>query len=214
MFGQFFSKKPTAPNLPKAPEALGLFLGGSLRLDPLKLRVVQPHLIIEGAASDQLIQAVGHIQIDANSHILRFYTDDDGFLQVHLSGSLQHHQVSDVTLWYFYETQSVGNDWEDILAHRISQPSTQLEGFRFERAWQSAGTHCPPVAFTENTYHLDGRVSQTDQFVMLYQRPAADSVDEYLTLTAEERQEGQTLERCVVISTGFNLQPADILDIR
>lgn len=209
MFGSLFGKKDTPPATPKAPEALDLFLGGSVRIDPLKLRLVEQDLIIEGAATDQIIQAVGVITLDSNTRILRFYTDDDGFLQVMLSGGEGNEQVADVKLWYFFETRSVGNDWESVLRQQISLPDYTLDGRKFVRSWQAAGSDNPPIAMTEKTYNLDGSVSQTDQFLMLYERQASENLAEYLTLAGEESLREGALERNLVICTGFDLSAAD-----
>lgn len=209
MFGSLFGKKDSAPAPPKAPEVLGLFLGGSLKIDPLKLRLVEPDLIIEGAASDQIIQAVGVIDLDPQTQILRFYTDDDGFIQVLQNGGKGDEYVADVKLWYFYETRSVGNDWDQVLKHHISLPSYSLDGHSFSRSWQSAGSDNPPVAMTEKTYHRDGSVSQTDQFLMLYERQANENLAEYLTIAGEESQRDGALQRNLVICTGFDLSAAD-----
>ena len=46
MFSKLFGKKDTN-NKPKAPEIMGLYLGGSFELDPLKLRLIEPELMIE-----------------------------------------------------------------------------------------------------------------------------------------------------------------------
>lgn len=209
MFGSLFGKKDTGPSLPKAPEVLGLFLGGRFKIDPLKLRLIEPDLIIEGAASDQIIQAVGVIDLDPQTQILRFYTDDDGFLQVLQNGGKGDEYVADVKLWYFFETRSVGNDWEQVLRHHISMPDYTLDGHSFTRSWASAGSDNPPVAMTEKTYHLDGSVSQTDQFLMLYERQANQNLAEYLTLAGEESERDGVLERNLVICTGFDLSAAD-----
>jgi hypothetical protein len=210
MFDKWFGKKDTTPTPPKAPEILGLFLGGSFTVDPLRLRLVEPELLIEGAASTQIIQSVGVVKLDEHTTILRFYTDDDGFLQVLLNGGMQDQNVADVKLWYFYETKAIGRDWDQLLAAGISTPEVTLEGQTFRRVWEGAGEDSPAVAITEKTYHLDGSLSETDQFVMLYERQAAENLAEYLTYTAEERIVDNRPERCFVISTGFDLSNADL----
>jgi hypothetical protein len=209
MFGSLFGKKDSKPAPAKAPEVLGLFLGGSFKIDPLKLRLIEPHLIIEGAASDHIIQAVGVIDLDPHTQILRFYTDDDGFIQVLQNGGKGDEYVADVKLWYFYETRSVGNDWEQVLRQNISLPNYTLDGHSFTRSWESAGSDNPPIAMTEKTYNLDGSVSETDQFLMLYERQAKENLAEYLTLAGEESLRNGALERNLVICTGFDLSSAD-----
>lgn len=210
MFKKFFKKEtPAGPNV---PEIMGLKIGGAFELDPLKLRLIEPHLIIEGAAKTQLIQAVGVVKPDNNSTLLRFYTDDDSFVQVILNGGMTENHIEDVKLWYFYDTKSVSSeqDWNHLLSNTISQPSYSLEDHRFERVWEDVGSQSPPVAVTEKTYSEDLTESETDQFMMLYERGINDDLCEYLMVSGEEKIIDNQFDRCLVTSTGFDLRPADI----
>jgi len=214
MFGKLFGEKNKEKDqtLVDAPEIIGLRIGGAFELDTLKLRLVEPELVIEGAAKTHLIQAVGEIKLDENTTALRFYTDDDAFLQVLLEGGMTENHISDVKLWYFYETRGVGSssDWDQLLENTISESEKQLEGHTFTRVWNTTGDTSPPVALSEKTYSEDGSVSETDQFTMLYEREIKPDFFEYLTFTGEEKLVDNHLDRCLVISTGFDLQPADI----
>ncbi|RDV29252.1 DUF2491 family protein [Alteromonas aestuariivivens] len=211
MFSKLFgkSKKPSGP---KAPEVMGLYLGGSFELDDLKLRLLEPELTISQAARSQLIQAVGQAPLDTGGTLLRFYTDDDAFLQVVLDGGLSENHITDVKLWHFYETKTIGSDaqWKECLASLISQPTYQLEGHTYTRVWNAVGNDSPPVAVTETTYEEDGDISTTDQFMMLYERPVSGDRTESLLIAGEEKIVGNNADRCLVISTGFDIQPADI----
>lgn len=211
MFSKLFGKKSSEVK-PKAPEIMGLYLGGSFELDPLKLRLLQPELIIEGAASQHLIQAVGEVNLDTGGKILRFYTDDDAYLQVILDGGDDENHITDVKLWYFYETKTVGSDaqWQQLLKQGISQPTYALENYQYNRVWDAVGEESPPVAMTEKTFELDGDVSETDQFVMLYERPLNGDIVETLLVTGEEKLLNNNFDRCLVTSTGFDVEPADI----
>ena len=217
MFKSWFKKKDEAPKI-QAPEVMGLRLGGAFELDELKLRLIEPELIIEGAASTHIIQAVGAVQLDTDSTVLRFYTDDEGYLQVLLSGGTDESHVADVKLWYFYEVQGVHSDaeWERVLKYEVSAPTAELEGHTFHRDWESTTQHSPPVAMTENTYGQKGtsgdaeKPNRSDQFAMLYEREVSPGVQEYLLKTAEEKIIDGRVDRCLVISTGFDVQPADI----
>ena len=196
----------------KVPEIMGLRLGGAFELDELKTRLIEPNLIVEGMAKTHLIQAVGEIQLDEGSTLLRFYTDDEAFLEVLLTGGMTENHISDVKLWYFYETKSVGsdNDWNYILDNTVSQPHYKLEEHQFLRVWESVGGNSPPVAMTEKTYLEGNKTSTTDQFVMMYEREAGDNLFEYLTLAGEEKIIHERADRCLVTSTGFDILPADI----
>ncbi|GGD58816.1 YjfK family protein [Lacimicrobium alkaliphilum] len=211
MLSKWFGKKQES-TAPKAPEVMGLYLGGSFQLDELKLRLLQPQLLIDGAASTHLIQAVGEVELDSGGKLLRFYTDDDAFLQVVLDGGDTEQHITDVKLWYFYDTKTVGSDsqWQALIDSGISQPEYELEQVTFTRVWDAVGDASPPVAMTEKTYEQDGDISETDQFVMLYERPLENDDAEFVMVSGEEKIIDDRADRCLVISTGLNLQPADI----
>ncbi len=81
--------------------------------------------------------------------------------------------ISDVKLWYFYETQSISSQaqWDSILDATISQASLTLEDCQFEPVWENASQKiAAPVAMTEKTYSSEGSISHTDQFCMPYER--------------------------------------------
>lgn len=211
MFSKLFGKK-APPQKPKAPEIMGLYLGGSFELDALKMSLIEPSLTIEGAARSQLIQAVGEAPLDTGGTLLRYYTDDEGFLQVVTDGGLTENHITDVKLWYFFDTKTIGSDaqWKTCLDNIISQPTYTLDGNEFTRVWEAVGEQSPPVAVTETTYEEDGDVSKTDQFMMLYERPIDNGRTESLLVIGEEKQVGNNLDRCLVHVTGFDLQPTDI----
>lgn len=211
MFSKLFGKKDS-PAAAKAPEIMGLYLGGSFQIDPLKLKLVEPSLIIDSAASSHIIQAVGEVDLDTGGKILRFYTDDDAFLQVVLDGGMTENHITDVKLWYFYETKTVGSDaqWQELIKNQISQAQYSLEGHTYQRVWDAVGELSPAVAMTETTYEEDGDTSETDQFVMLYEREIDENNVETLLVSGEEKLVGQNLDRCFVISSGFNIEQADI----
>lgn len=209
---KWFGSKTPEPQEPQAPRILGLRLGGAFELDALRLRMVEPSVIFEGASTTQFIQAVGEVKLDADTTLLRFYTNDDGFVQVLLQGGLSEQHVADVKLWYFYSTQGIAGqaDWESTLQSDISLPSYELEGYRFDRVWNDVGSHSPPVAMTEVTTTESGERSETDQFVMLYEREAAPRVMEYVLIAGEERIVNNKPDRALVISTGIDLDLADL----
>ncbi|MBD1555888.1 YjfK family protein [Vibrio sp. S9_S30] len=206
MFDWFKKKTGSTPEKPNAPEILGLRLGGAFELDDLKFRMIEPHLTIEGASRTQLIQAVGEVQLDHQTKLLRYYTDDDGYLQVLLHGDGDG-GVSEVKLFYFYETQSIDREdgWNRWLETDLVQPSQQLDGHEFTKVWDNDR----PVAMTEKTYHSNGTLSETDQFIMLYERDAAPDLAESLLISCEENFNSGTAERCVTYITGIDISPTD-----
>jgi hypothetical protein len=214
MFGKLFGRKDKEQaHKPDSPEIMGLYLGGSFELDPLKLKLLQPSLKINGAASKHLIQAVGKVILDTGGTMFRFYTDDDAFLQVITDGGETENHITDVKLWYFYDTKTVGSEtqWQDLLNNGISQPMYSLGDDTYERVWDAVGEISPPVAMTETTFEQDGDVTTTDQFIMLYERSISEDDVEAVLVSGEEKIVGNNHDRCLVISTGFNLSPADII---
>ncbi|OUS36913.1 hypothetical protein A9R01_05270 ['Osedax' symbiont bacterium Rs2_46_30_T18] len=213
MFKKWFGKKETPIVKDLAPEIMGLRIGGAFELDSLKLRLIEPKLIIEGAATTHLIQAVGVVKLDDTTTVLRYYTDDDAFIQVLLEGGMTENHISDVKLWYFYDTQSISSQsqWDRILDSGISQSEIQLEGNHYQPVWQNAeGAIAAPVAMTEKTYAEDGSNCETDQFCMLYERQIQEDMFEYVMYFGEEKILENRADRCLVKTTGFDLQPADI----
>jgi hypothetical protein len=210
MFSKWFSKKADKPSA--SPEIMGLYLGGSFQIEPLKLRLLEPLLTIEKAASTHIIQAVGEVNLDTGGKILRFYTDDDAFLQVVLDGGDTENHITDVKLWYFYDTQTIGTEqqWKSMLESGISRPEYSLDAHTFNRVWDAVGEESPPVAMTERTFEEDGDTSETDQFVMIYERQLDDENVETLLISAEEKVVNGNFDRCLVRSTGFNLNQGDI----
>ncbi len=214
MFKKLFGYATDAPadaKLPAAPEVMGLRLGGAFELDSLRLKLMEPRLVVKDVAATQLIQAVGDVQLDESSWLLRFYTDDDAFLQILLTGGRDEQHITDAKLWHFYETQSVGSeaDWRKLLEEKISQPSIELEGHTYRRVWESIGPAAPPVAMTETTHTGDGPPASTDQFAMLYQREIEGDLFEYVLYSAEEKIIDDRVDRCLVVSTGMDLGSAD-----
>lgn len=209
MFSKWFKKDE---KLDFPPEILGLRLGGAFELDDLKMRLIQPDLIIEGAATTQFIQAVGQVKLDENTTVLRFYTDDDGFIQVILEGGNSSEHVSDVKLWYFYDTLGISdeNQWNTLLSQQISLESIELEQHSFGCVWRDIDKVSAPVAMTEKTYNNQKKPTYTDQFTMLYERQVNQNLFEYVMLSGEEKIVENRADRCFVTMTGFDLQPADI----
>ena len=215
MFGFFKNKSEDEPSL-QTPEVLGIRVGGCVELNDLKLRLIEGEVTFANVSKQQLIQAVGTVQLDENTTIFRFYTDDDGFIQVVTEGGTNDEHVTDVKLWFYYETKSIAGDktWNDVLDNHVSQPTYELDGKTYSRLWEDMNEDTPPVAMTETTYGAEDENeedhSSTDQFVMLYEREVNENLEEFLMVSAEEViTENDDIERCLVTSTGINLSAAD-----
>ncbi|OHV55840.1 hypothetical protein BB987_01160 [Photorhabdus temperata] len=196
------------PMGPKVPEVLGLRIGGALEIDPLILKLIESDLTIENAASTQLICSVGVVDLGDNVRLVRYYTDDEGYLQV-LQENASDDGVREVSLWYFYETKpiDVQTQWDALIESGIVTPNGQydLDGTKFSRLWDNT----KPVVVTEKTYHQNGTVTETDQFMMLYTRQVSDNRTEELLIVGEEKIVGSSLDRLMVKSTGIQLNQTD-----
>ncbi len=207
----FLKRSSKSEHRNETPQILGIKLGGALEINSLKFKILEPLLTCENIAKLQLIQAVGVVKLDQNNHIVRYYTDDDGFIQIVLSGGMTDNHINDVKLWYFFDTQAINSDqqWETALNHEISQQQYRLDEEIFTRYWNDTNNN-PPVAMTEITYSEDDQSSETDQFIMLYNRPLENGEEEFLMVSGEESENhNEQLERCIVTSTGINLSSAD-----
>lgn len=205
-------KKWFGNNSPTSPTILGLRIGGSFEVDPLMWTFIEDKLVVSGCASTQIIQAAGIVQLD-DTYLFRFYTDDEAFLQVVTQGGKEDVHVIDVKLFHYYDTLDIGSehDWNKLLNSEIGVSQYQLEGHQYNRIWTSTGDYHNPVAMTETTFDSQNQTSSTDQFTMLFERQINDQTTESLFLSAEESfDDNEQLSRCLVISTGITLTPAQI----
>ncbi len=201
-----FFKKKKEEKKSHLPEVLGLRLGGAVELDRLKMKIIEPDLTISGAAITQIIQAVGVVELDDATRLIRYYTDDDGMIQVLMNGDSDA-GVQQCMLSYYYSTTPIDTDarWNSVLSTEVVQENKDLDGVHFKKLWENER----PVAMTEITWTSETESSRTDQFIMLYSRQANDDIDEVLIVSAEEQLVNNEFERCLVLSTAFDLQPND-----
>lgn len=193
---------------PQAPSVLGLHLGGSFTIDSLKLSLLEPSLTIEGASPEQRITAIGEVNLDQQRKIIRFYTDDEGWLQVQMDGE----EVQEVSLWYFFDAKGItDSDWKSTLEGKVATGTYILDENEFKQSWEGNEVEL----LTEKTYSKDGTVTETDQFCMAYFREidSKHASEELLLISAEEKENALThrLEHELVRSTGVML---DVIDIK
>ncbi|MFC3122258.1 YjfK family protein [Agaribacter flavus] len=207
----FFKKKQSVSSSLKKPEVMGLCIGSSFDIDKLSFQLILDQLVIKDVADTQLIQAAGIVEL-GSSTLLRFYTDDEAWLQVVCEGGVSEENIVDVTLFHYYDTLHVNaNEWDELLTRKIGVPVYTFEGHEYQRVWTSTSEYHPPVAMQEQTYDESEEVSNTDQFVMLFERQLSDGSYEQLYLSGEETlNDNNLLEHCFVISTGIKLSPTQI----
>lgn len=198
------------------PQLMGLRLGGSVRLDSLFLSLHEGAGLLEESLSEVMIEALGIIELDESTTILRYYTNDDGFIQVNVSGEIKDHNVTEVMLWYYSDTQGVSDQerWEKALSD-MSLKEKAYEGNAYRPVWDNTYDDSL-VAMTETVHDLKGNTHVVDEFFMLYQRVIIDSPETYelLMVSGEEKEVGfGDLERCVVTSIGYHLSQNDFTAI-
>lgn len=213
MFGLFKNKEGN-PKL-VGPSIMGLRIGCSFELDSLMLKLVKDDYVASGMANTQIIQAAGEVEL-SDTHIFRFYTDDDAFLQVVTQGGTEDHHVIDVKLFHYYKTVDVSSQasWDRLLREEIGNDFYMLgdESLNYKRVWETEGNYLPPVHMNEKTTDANGEVSHTDQFTMLFEREIGENGQTESLFVSAEEMEGDNgqLTRCLVLSTGMTLSPANL----
>lgn len=207
----FFKKKTATQSAIKKPEVMGLCVGSSFDIDKLSFQLILDELLISDVANTQLITAAGQVDL-GSANLLRFYTDDEAWLQIVCEGGIDEQHIVDATLFHYYDTLHVdAKQWDDLLKNKIGAPSYELEGNIYQRVWTSTSEYHPPVAMQEQTYDDTDEINNTDQFVMLFERELSDGSFEQLYLSCEEvLNERNQLEQSLVISTGVKLTPTQI----
>lgn len=209
MFGKLFGNNHSKQIDNPGPEIMGLRNKGSFELDKLLLKLTEGGLVTENIAPTQIIQAVGRVDLD-DVTLLRFYTDDEAFLQVVVKGSLSEENIQDVKLFHYYNTTDISteDEWDRLLQQGLGNPDYRLLDRNYRRVWETTGEYHSPVHMREITVDADGSQSETDQFTMLYEREIDTGEVESLFLSAEEAVDDYgNLSRCLVVSTGITLSP-------
>ncbi len=211
MFGSLFKRsRDQAP-----PEVLGLTIDRGITFDPIALRMLPSDSLIERPDTTLMITAQGYCDLGEQSHMHRFYPDDDRFL-IQIQGGKQDDgpdgaRVDEIMLWYFHDVQYPSGEAGWARAREaMRQPTYMLEGdggpYRFERAWfdTSSAPEDPMTYWEEVCDDRSGsgrrRIFQT---AMLFARTLADGRDEMLLINMEEPENA---ERSVAFMIGFPLE--------
>lgn len=212
MFGLFKKKKDSVEIKSNYPELMGLRLGGSVRLDDLTLKILETNGLLDGPRREQMIEAVGVAVMDDDFTIVRYYTNDEGFIQVNVHGDMHDRNVSDIFLWYYSNSKGMGTQqaWEEAL-QGASKPTWQYEGFEYQRIWNDEGETLLQ-ALSEKGEQTDGDKFEVDQFFMIYERQIAEpDVFELLMINGEEKEmPNGELDRTMVTSIGYKLSQNDL----
>lgn len=208
MFGSLFKRsKEWQP-----PEILGLTIGRGITFDPIALRLLPADSLLERPDTTLMITAQGHCDLGEQSHMHRFYPDDDRFLiQIQGGDGEADTRVDEVMLWYFFDVQYPTSDAEwSRLKDAIRQTTYTLphEGtdYRFERAWfDTSSTPEDPMTYWEEICddRSGGGRRRIFQTAMLFARPLQEGRDEMLLVNLEEPDNA---ERSIAYMIGFPLE--------
>ena len=208
MLGSLFKKKEKWT----APEMAGITIGRAVSLDPIALKLIPPESLLEAPESTLIISAQGHCDLGEQSHLHRFYPDDDRFLfQVQGGDGHEDKRIDEVMLWYFVDVQYPSNsaDWEGF-KKRIRQPRFELsldgETYHFERSWfDTSINEEDPMTYWETIVDKrDGTGKRkVYQSAMLYSRSLPNQQEEMLLVNLEESESG---EKSVAYMVGRPIQ--------
>lgn len=208
IFDWFKSKKEDSISL---PSPLNLRLGSAVELDLLPFQMMREKLGFTLPEGLQTIEAAGFIDLGAGSALCRFYTSDDGFIQISTSGGYENQNIDDIKFFVFAQTHNIASQsgislWvsENGL---IGDKHFQLDETLYQRVWDEAiSDRIEPVSFTETVHSRDESITpyDVDHLAMLYQRQVVGSERyEYLLTSLEFSGED---EATAVVSLGFDLE--------
>lgn len=207
MIFDFFKKKKEEPSLP-AP--LNLRLGGAAELDLLPFQLIRDQLHFNLPEGAQTIEAAGFIDLGAGASISRFYTADDGFIQVSTTGGYKTENIDDIKLFMFEQTHNIasqrGVDLWVSDGGTIGRPELILENTVYKRVWDaevSGKIEAVKLTETVHTREAGAESYEVDHLAMLYQREVPDANrHEYLLASLEFTSED---EATAVVSLGIDL---------
>ncbi|MBO9395099.1 DUF2491 family protein [Shimia sp. R9_2] len=191
MFLSLFNRKKA----PSVPEVAGLTIGRSVTIDPIELKLLGADTLLDPPQTGFMICAQGHCDLGEQSHLHRFYTDDDRYLlQIQGGDGVEDNRIDEIMLWYAYDVQypSRDADWSDLKTRqRQSRFDLQTEtgNVTFERAWfNHSDADEDPMTYWEDVRETrdsaaPARIFQT---AMLFGRGLSDGRDEMLLVNLEE----------------------------
>jgi hypothetical protein len=211
MFDLFKKKTATPDAKPELP--LGFRLGGAVRIDNMMFRANAGAFAFDIPADDQVVEAIGQVDLGGGSHLCRLYLTDDAWIQLSMTGEA----IDDLKLFVFDDTR---NPPTKLAFQRLAQPGSEIgqpsimyKGHRYDRVWSGdAAGWAPPIVYDESVKHPPGgeKDFQLTHYSMLYQRPipGMEGRFEYLLLTLEDYSADEFL---YVISLGCDIGTADLV---
>lgn len=208
MIFDLFRKKKEEKNVLPAP--LNFRLGGAAELDLLPFQMVAEQLHFTLPQGAQTIEAAGFIDLGGGAAICRFYTADDGFIQITTTGGYEIQNIDDIKLFVFEQTHNIasqrGVDLWVSDSGTIGRPEFLIDNTVYKRVWDSeVSGKIEAVKLTEtvHTREAGAEAYEVDHLAMLYQRQIPENDRYEYLLTSLEFTDDD--EATAVVSLGVDL---------
>jgi len=187
----------------------GVTLGRTISLDPRAWRRHQGDTFFGLERAEFPIVGQGYIQLSPESHVHRFYTDEEIMFQA-VSRAPDGSGADDITIFHTLWTQEPRSEPERLqFIDRMRRATFHHDGVGYDRFWlQGYENEQDPVILTEDVYedHSGRPARQVVQVCMLYSRPLAAGGTELLLALDLTPPEGGIFQELMV---GLPLAPAE-----
>lgn len=217
------SGRPVAAGLPTGvsqEDLEGLRLDGRVNIKLIGLRAHPDALFRWDDDAYHHIAAVGHVDLGQGAELVRFYLDNDTWLQA----NIENGQVHEYKLFDFYRVAHLSDaEFDNLINGEDKQPdslgaqsiplastSDEARTCTYQRVWgNNDSVWSPPVMFEEQVMTTESLTARSvTHHAMLYERTIQDAERlEYLLLSAEDDGEGSFM---LVQNVGVDVASIDI----
>lgn len=215
--------RPVAAGLPMGigqEDLEGLRLDGRVNIKLIGLRAHSDALFRWDDDTYHHIAAVGHVDLGQGAHLVRFYMDNDTWLQA----NIENGQVLEYKLFDFYRVAHLSDaEFDNLINGEDKQPDSigaqtialtstteEARSCSYQRVWGNGDSlWSPPVVFEEQVMTTESvSARHVTHHAMLYERTIEGAERmEYLLLSAENDGEGSFM---VVHNVGVDVASVDI----
>ncbi|MEP3276543.1 MAG: DUF2491 family protein [Stappiaceae bacterium] len=207
MFGRWRKNKEDA----ELPQILDVTIDRAVNIDPMAVKLWPADSLLAERPTTLMVVAQGHCDLGEDSHLHRFYKDDDtAMLQIQGGDGQKDMRVDEIMLWEYFDVQypTSETDWKKTKeAIRQTQFVLQSENepITFDRVWfDSSNSPEDPMTYWETVHSRRDKSAARKIFqtAMLFGRTLSDGEDEMLLVNMEEPEES---ERSVAYMVGRSL---------
>lgn len=215
--------RPVAAGLPmdiSQEDLEGLRLDGRVNIKLIGLRAHPDTLFSWDDDAYHHIAAVGHVDLGQGAHLVRFYLDNDTWLQA----NVENGKVLEYKLFDFYRVAHLSDaEFDNLINGEDKQPdsigaqtvaltstSGETRTCNYQRVWGNGDSlWSPPVIFDEQVMTTESiSARHVTHHAMLYERSIQGTERmEYLLLSAENDGEGSFM---IVHNLGVDVASVDI----